>query len=61
MLRRAGRTLVFLVIGFVIFSVVLVALFREVPPPITPLMLIRHIEGTGSTRTGGRSTGSRRI
>jgi monofunctional biosynthetic peptidoglycan transglycosylase len=47
MLRRVGRILLYLASGFVIFSIVLVALFREVPPPITPLMLIRRVEGYG--------------
>jgi hypothetical protein len=32
-------------IGFVIGSIVLVALYRVLPPPGTPLMLIRRVEG----------------
>jgi monofunctional biosynthetic peptidoglycan transglycosylase len=35
------------VAGFFIVSVLLVALYREVPPPGTPLMLVRRIEGYG--------------
>jgi monofunctional glycosyltransferase len=45
MIRRLGRLLLFVVSGFVIASVLLVALYREVPPPATPLMLIRRVEG----------------
>jgi monofunctional biosynthetic peptidoglycan transglycosylase len=47
MLRRAGRILAFLAGAFLVESVFLVALYREVPPPITPLMLIRAAEGQG--------------
>ena len=47
MLRRFGRILLFLTSGFLIGSVFFVALFREVPPPVTPLMLLRRIEGYG--------------
>ena len=45
MIRRIGRLLLFAVCGFVILSLLLVALYREVPPPVTPLMLIRWVEG----------------
>jgi hypothetical protein len=45
MIRRLGRLLLFAVSGFVIASLLLVALYREVPPPVTPLMLIRRVEG----------------
>jgi monofunctional biosynthetic peptidoglycan transglycosylase len=45
MLRRIGRILLFGTAGFLIVSLVFVALYREVPPPATPLMLIRRIEG----------------
>jgi monofunctional biosynthetic peptidoglycan transglycosylase len=34
-------------IGFVIGSIALVALYRILPPPGTPLMLIRLVEGYG--------------
>jgi len=47
MLRRFGRILAFSVGAFLIGSVFLVALYREVPPPATPLMLIRSVEGYG--------------
>ena len=47
MIRRLGRILWFLALGFVIGSLFLVALYREVPPPGTPLMLIRAVEGYG--------------
>jgi monofunctional biosynthetic peptidoglycan transglycosylase len=45
MFRRACRILALLAVGFLIGSVSLVALYREVPPPVTPLMLIRRVEG----------------
>jgi monofunctional biosynthetic peptidoglycan transglycosylase len=45
MIRRLGRILLFAVSGFVIASLLLVALYREVPPLVTPLMLIRLVEG----------------
>jgi monofunctional biosynthetic peptidoglycan transglycosylase len=47
MLRRFGRILLFAITGFLIGSLVLVAIYREVPPPVTPLMLIRRVEGYG--------------
>jgi len=47
MLRRIGRTLAWLFAAFLAGSVILVALYREVPPPVTPLMLIRTAEGNG--------------
>lgn len=47
MLRRFGRILAFAVGAFLVGSVFLVALYREVPPPVTPLMLIRGVEGHG--------------
>lgn len=50
MLRRIGRILAFSVAAFLIGSVLLVALFREVAPPATPLMLLRRIEGYGIVR-----------
>jgi monofunctional biosynthetic peptidoglycan transglycosylase len=45
MLRRLGRILIFATTGGVILSVLVVALYRIVPPPVTPLMLIRLVEG----------------
>lgn len=47
MLRRFGRILAFAVGAFLVGSVFLVALYREVPPPVTLLMLIRGVEGYG--------------
>ena len=44
-LRRVGRIALYGVIGFIIGSIVLVALYRALPPPGTPLMLIRRVEG----------------
>jgi monofunctional biosynthetic peptidoglycan transglycosylase len=34
-------------IGFIIGSIVVVALYRALPPPGTPLMLVRLVEGYG--------------
>ena len=47
LLRRVGRIALYGAIGFVIGSIVLVALYRVLPPPGTPLMLIRRVEGYG--------------
>ena len=47
MLRRVCRVLVLLAASFLILSVFFVVLYREVPPPATPLMLIRAAEGNG--------------
>ncbi|HEU0215542.1 MAG TPA: monofunctional biosynthetic peptidoglycan transglycosylase [Stellaceae bacterium] len=44
MIRRLGRILLFAVCGFAIASLLVVAVYREVPPPVTPLMLIRLVE-----------------
>ena len=46
-MRRIGRIALYGVIGFLIGSIVLVALYRALPPPGTPLMLIRRVEGYG--------------
>ena len=46
-LRRIGRIALYAVIGFMIGSIVLVALYRVVPPPGTPLMLLRLVQGYG--------------
>ena len=48
-------------IGFVIGSIVLVALYRVLPPPGTPLMLIRLVEGYGIDKAGGGWMTSPRI
>jgi hypothetical protein len=46
-LRRIGRIALYSVAGFIVGSIVLVALYRALPPPGTPLMLIRRVEGYG--------------
>jgi hypothetical protein len=46
-LRRLGRIALYGLIGFIIGSIVLVALYRALPPPGTPLILIRRVEGYG--------------
>ena len=47
MLRRLGRILLLAIAGFVALSLLLVVASRFVPPPVTPLMLIRAAEGYG--------------
>jgi monofunctional biosynthetic peptidoglycan transglycosylase len=47
LLQRVGRIALYGAIGFIIGSIVLVALYRFLPPPGTPLMLIRRVEGYG--------------
>jgi monofunctional biosynthetic peptidoglycan transglycosylase len=47
LLRRVGRIAIYGAIGFIIGSIVLVASYRVLPPPGTPLMLIRRVEGYG--------------
>jgi monofunctional glycosyltransferase len=47
MLRRIGRILAIAAGVFLAGSVLLVALYRVLPPPATPLMLIRAAEGNG--------------
>lgn len=51
MARRLGRILLFALSGFLILSVFLVALYREAPPPVSPLMLIRLVEGYGISKS----------
>jgi monofunctional glycosyltransferase len=46
-LRRAARIALYGAIGFIIGSIVVVALYRALPPPGTPLMLVRLVEGYG--------------
>jgi len=46
-LRRLGRLAAGFVSGFLILSLALVMLYRQVPPPATPLMLLRLAEGYG--------------
>ena len=51
MLRRAGRILLFAIAGLAIASLFFVALYRLLPPPVTPLMLIREVEGYGIAKS----------
>jgi monofunctional biosynthetic peptidoglycan transglycosylase len=51
MLRRIGRILLFAIAGLAIGSLFLVAVYRELPPPVTPLMLIRGVEGYGLAKS----------
>ena len=51
LLRRIGRIALYGAIGFIIGSIALVALYRVLPPPGTPLMLIRRVEGYGIDKT----------
>jgi monofunctional biosynthetic peptidoglycan transglycosylase len=54
LLRRVGRIALYGAIGFIIGSIVLVALYRVLPPPGTPLMLVRLVEGYGIDKTWRR-------
>lgn len=47
LLRRLGRLALWVIGGFIIGSVVLVAVYRFVPPPVTSLMLLRLVDGHG--------------
>jgi monofunctional biosynthetic peptidoglycan transglycosylase len=47
MLRRIGRFLLCLITGFFVWSFLLIIVYRDLPPPTTPLMLIRLLGGTG--------------
>ena len=51
MIRRLARILLALAAGLLVGSLALVVLYREVPPPLTPLMLIRRVEGYPITRS----------
>jgi monofunctional biosynthetic peptidoglycan transglycosylase len=51
MVHHVRRFLLLVISGFLIVSLFLVALYREVPPPATPLMLIRSAEGQGLTKS----------
>jgi len=51
MFRRLGRILLFALGGSLIGSVLPVTVYRLVPPPVTPLMLIRVVEGHGITKS----------
>lgn len=54
-LLKVGRILGRLALTFVLGSIALVLLYRFVDPPLTPLMLIRPIEGVGDGRLVGVS------
>jgi monofunctional glycosyltransferase len=54
LLRRIGRIALYGIIGFLIGSIVLVALYRMLTPPGTPLMLIRLVEGYGIDKSWRR-------
>src|SRR6266481_3788511 len=47
MLKPIGRILAFFVTGFFIWSFFLVVLYRDAPPLVTPLMLLRLLDGSG--------------
>jgi monofunctional biosynthetic peptidoglycan transglycosylase len=51
MLHHFRHFLLLTIGGFVVASILVVALYREVPPPATPLMLIRSVEGRGLTKS----------
>lgn len=51
MFRHIGRFLAFLVSGFFVWSFFFVLLYRDLPPPATPLMLLRSLEGAGMDKT----------
>jgi monofunctional biosynthetic peptidoglycan transglycosylase len=50
-MRRLGRAVWVCVAVFLLLSIALVTLFRDVPPPATPLMLLRVVEGYGIDRS----------
>jgi monofunctional biosynthetic peptidoglycan transglycosylase len=54
LLRRVGRIALHGVMGLVIGSIALVALYRVLPPPGTPLMLLRLVEGYGIDKSWRR-------
>ena len=47
MLRRIGRIIAFFVTGFFIWSFFLVIAYGVLPPAVTPLMLLRLLDGSG--------------
>jgi monofunctional biosynthetic peptidoglycan transglycosylase len=47
MLRRIGQFLFCIISGFLVWSFFLVILYRDLPVPLTPLMLIRAAHGAG--------------
>jgi len=49
--RRLIRFVLLLAVLFLVLSVAAVALYRVMPPPATPLMLLRTAQGYGLTKT----------
>lgn len=49
-LRRIRRGLILLAAGFFVVSVGFVLLYGVLPPPVTPLMVIRLVEGEGLSK-----------
>src|SRR5258706_894667 len=47
MLKRIGRIIAFFVTGFFVWSFFLVVAYRDIPPLVTPLMLLRLYDGAG--------------
>ncbi len=47
MLKRIGRIIAFFFTGFFIWSFFLVVAYRDIPPLVTPLMLLRLLDGAG--------------
>ena len=47
MLKRISRIIAFFVTGFFIWSFFLVVVYRDLPPLVTPLMLLRLVDGSG--------------
>ncbi|MBI5326504.1 MAG: monofunctional biosynthetic peptidoglycan transglycosylase [Ignavibacteriae bacterium] len=45
MIKRFFKILIWCVISFFIYSIVIVVLYKFVPPPVTPVMVIRVFEG----------------
>ncbi len=50
-LKRLLRRLMLAVVVILLLPIALTALYRYVPPPLTPLMAIRYVEGDGADRT----------
>lgn len=48
--RRLRRVLVLAIAGFLTLSIAVVVVYRFLPPPITPLMVIRLVEGEGLSK-----------
>jgi monofunctional biosynthetic peptidoglycan transglycosylase len=49
--RKLRRALLILLLAALAFPLLLAALYREVPPPLTPLMVIRLFQGEGLRKT----------